>query len=241
MKQILLCSFLLLSLATVAVADRPAPDRQYTIRSANGQYEFTMYPAGSQDDSGSAPYGEAHSIATSDPELAADADRTPLWKVSGWYAAKTFLSNDGRNLVRMGPWASKPLDEELAVAFYCDGREIRRYVVADLVQDESAVQRSVSHYNWQASDSDLPRLTEDGRFQLRTIDGRLVTFDITNGEKETDVFPIDHRPDIGSDKAITKWLSAMRSLLVFGPGYAPQSENGNLLHYESGVRTDGIR
>jgi hypothetical protein len=157
---------------SLSAADRPAPEREYTIRSSSGTYEFAMQPGGPQGSP--QPYGEAFDIA--------QGERILLWRVTGWYAPQTFISNDGRSLVRMGPWASKPITEELALAFYRDGQELKRYVVADLISDENSVQRSVSHYTWQAQNNESPGMIEDGRFQLQTVEGKLLTFDLATGE-----------------------------------------------------------
>jgi hypothetical protein len=174
-------SILLLTAAwTVTAADRPAPQREYTIRSLNGKYEFTMNPGGSAGDT--QPFGTAFNVTLDDEAGSLQSEQAALWRVEGWYSPQTFISNDGHSLVRMGPWASKPLSEELAIAFYSDGREVRRYVVADLIEDESTVRRSVSHYTWLAADADFPRIVDDGQFQLRTIEGQLVTFDLLTGE-----------------------------------------------------------
>lgn len=166
-------SLLLLLFAwSLSAADRPVPEREYTIRSSNGMYEFTMTPSDSLENS--EPYGEAFSLAQGERDL--------LWRVTGWYAHPTLISNDGRSLVRFGPWAARPITEELALAFYRDGEEIKRYVVADLIKDENSVQRTVSHYTWQAQDNEWPGKIEDGHFQLRTIEGKRVTFDLETGE-----------------------------------------------------------
>ena len=163
--QHLMASIVLICSA-IAQADSPASPRQYSITSANGVYEFTMYTE---------PSGHAYRIDASD-------DRERLWTVSGWYSFTTFLSDDGRHLVRMGPWASLPPEEELAVAFYRDGTEYRRHTVADLVDDIDLVERSVSHYIWQGRDKDFPRLAENNRFQILTVENRIVTFDLDSGE-----------------------------------------------------------
>ncbi|MBT8061490.1 MAG: hypothetical protein KJO85_02330 [Gammaproteobacteria bacterium] len=77
----------------------------------------------------------------------------------------------------MGPWASQPRAEELAVAFYRDGAEIRRFMVADLVQDTNALPQSVSHHMWLAEGEELPAINGPGEFQLRMLEDRLYTFE----------------------------------------------------------------
>lgn len=171
-----LAVFLALALLspTVVVADRPAPQREYTVSSTNGRYEFTMYPTG-QPTPSSAPHGDAFRVNP-------DGTREFLWKVEQWFSPQTFLADDGRSLVRMGPWAALPASAELAVAFYRDGREVRRYVVADLIDDTSSLVRSVSHYMWQSNLSGYPLLRSDGKFLVQTVEGRVLAFDVLTGE-----------------------------------------------------------
>ncbi|MBT8099920.1 MAG: hypothetical protein KJO82_09225, partial [Gammaproteobacteria bacterium] len=125
------------------LADSPAPERRYMVTSPNEKYQFTMHPTDSSGSSTTGPYG----VAVETPPDSEPVNGTEvLWRVDGWYSFGTFISDDGRGLVRLGPWASKPLNEELAIAFYRDGEEVRRYFVAELIDDPDAVQRSVSHY-----------------------------------------------------------------------------------------------
>src|SRR5262245_44291637 len=66
-----------------------------------------------------APDNEKGGIGTAF-QVSGSATETPLWSVSGWYAFTTFVSHDGRYLVRMGNWprGDQPSDDHLAVAFY---------------------------------------------------------------------------------------------------------------------------
>lgn len=164
---------------SVAFADRPAPERTYTITSPNGRYEFAMHPAVHEGGSATAPYGEAFEAPLDGGPL---EDAGPLWRVDGWYSHETFISDDGRALVRIGPWASEDPADELAIAFYLDGRETRRYSVAELLDDRDAVQRSVSHYTWQKREQGYPQLADNSRFELLTVEDRVISFDIGSGE-----------------------------------------------------------
>lgn len=107
-----------------------------------------------------------------------------LWEVSGWYAFRVFISNDGQYLVRMGNWANghKPAVDDLAVAFYKNGEELKSYSTSDLVLYPEKVESSVSHYVWKAKDREYPRMERDNKFKIKTIDGFIYTFDITTGE-----------------------------------------------------------
>lgn len=166
---------------TLIFADKPAPQREYSVLSPNGAYQFTMYPASNAGDSDVEPRGEAREVRGDSSQSSSETGKV-LWDVQGWYSFETFIADDGRGLVRIGPWASLPMEEELAVAFYRDGQEIRRYVVGDLVENEQALQRTVSHYTWQIREVGLPKLIRGNQFQLRTIENRVVTFDVRSGD-----------------------------------------------------------
>jgi len=114
-----------------------------------------------------------------------------LWRVEGWYAWKVYLSDDGRFMVRMGPWScgGYARKEDLAVAFYDNGKLLREYSTLELLKDPSRVVRSVSHYEWMVDggrswrNPDLePDLHEyDKTFSLATCDGWKYTFSLETG------------------------------------------------------------
>jgi len=156
-------------------ADSPARETQYVEVAESGRYFFVMLPAGTADDDWREARGYAY-------ELKRDGSMEELWSVNGWYSFSTFLTRNGRHLVRMGPWASRPPNEELAAAFYTDGKEHTRYTVADLLEDTTNVRRSISHYQWELNGKGFPRLTSNDRLQILTIENVLITFDATSGE-----------------------------------------------------------
>lgn len=169
---------LLVLLAVVLIApahaDRPARPMRYVTVAPDGLSLFIMIPDVQQDGT----TVQAHGMAF---ELAESGDLEPLWRVEGWFAS-VHLAPGGEYLVREGPWASKPPSEELAVAFYERGREIRRYSVSELLVDPENVVRSVSHYRWQDSRAGSPRLAGNDRFQLTTVEGDMLTFNVRTGE-----------------------------------------------------------
>jgi hypothetical protein len=101
--------------------------------------------------------------------------------VSDWYSHDVFLANDGDFLVRLGPWnsGSQPRKEDLAVAFYKEGRLLKSYSTAELMEDPKRVSRSVSHYEWRSSDAPYLGM---GEFWITTIEGRLFVFDLATGK-----------------------------------------------------------
>jgi len=176
-----LCRITVLVLfAGAAIADRPAPETDYTITSANGLYEFRMAPSPWDMTANSSPMGAAYR----------KSDGKRLWNFQGWYSHSTFLSNDGKHLVRMGPWAALPPEEELAIAFYRGGDELSRFVVADLVRDSDLLERSISHYTWMKHGDDYPQLDDESQFKLVTVENVMITFDIPTGSI-VDRVPLD--------------------------------------------------
>lgn len=138
------------------------------------------------------PFGVAYRVME-------DGRMTELWRTEGWYAFTVFLSNDGHFLIRMGLWAEgkEASKEDLALAFYQDGKLLKEYSTADLIHDKTAVRRSVSHYRWLAPEW-LTEVTPgtgaihdaeakldldyEGKFQLRTIEGTIFRFDSKTGQ-----------------------------------------------------------
>ena len=116
-------------------------------------------------------------------KVSQDGKDDVLWKTEGWYAHECWLSGDGHLLTRMGPWSrgSEPHEDDLAVAFYADGKLLHAWSTRDLVQDDSRITRTSSHYEWRRS-ADFQSAGEGGRFVLETLDDLRWTFDIATGE-----------------------------------------------------------
>ena len=174
MKKIVSILILLFIIIIVdnGFADKIAPNREHTVFSQNKQFLITLTPSEPYEDKGS---GKAYRVEKKGTVF--------LWNVD-WFARRVFLSNNGTNLVRMGPWASKRDLSDLAVAFYENGRLLKEYRVADLIQDPASVQRTASHYFWQDRDrlTPLGLSSGDREFKVRTIEGVTYTFDVATGE-----------------------------------------------------------
>lgn len=113
-----------------------------------------------------------------------DGSSTLMWEVSGWYSFENYLSSDGRYLVRMGDWPQGETvsKDHMAVAFYDNGKELKRYSTADLVKNPRKIQRTVSHYFWLAEDQTYPKIEYKNNFLLKAIDGYIHEFDMETGE-----------------------------------------------------------
>jgi len=178
-KQSMLIAAITLAVLSIGPRNNVAADEEqstYPCVSASygGRYFFKMIP-GAKDyyghDSGS---GVMCAINR-------DGSITELWRVSGWYAFQTFPSYDGDCLVRLGNWprGRRPLGEHLAVAFYKKGELVKQYSTIDLIKDQSKVQSSVSHYQYQDRVPGFNGYTHT--FTLVTVDLVQYDFDARTG------------------------------------------------------------
>lgn len=159
-----------------ALADSGLPPHPIFTSSYNGSYVFKMIPARWSDGKKIADaFGVAYKVHD-------DGGLTEQWRTTGWFAWQTFLSDDGEYLVRMGPWnfGDKPDSNDLAIEFYKRDQSLKSYSTADLIEDDSHVRTSVTHYIWLAARPGL-WLSSDNLFTLRTIDDIYYEFDATTG------------------------------------------------------------
>lgn len=102
-----------------------------------------------------------------------------LWRATGWSSVAA-LADDGEHLVLGYEGMSLiPVDHEPdmeMLTFYWRGEVIRRIALSVLI-DRAALQRTVSHWYW----GDYLGLDADGRYAVRTADGREIHFEMTTG------------------------------------------------------------
>ncbi|HSL90375.1 MAG TPA: hypothetical protein VK870_13810 [Ignavibacteriaceae bacterium] len=164
--KIVLIIFLVLGtslLFSASIYDKERAPYTYVISSENGNFIFKMFSDGK---------GIAY-------EVTENSYNKEIWKVEGWYAFKTFITNDGQYLIRIGNWprGDKPSEDDLAIAFYEKDKLMKSYSTRELIKDDSLVPISVSHYEFM---KEQPYL--DGfRIILITVDGIAYKFDVTNG------------------------------------------------------------
>lgn len=173
-----------LSLSSLAWADRARPPYDYITEVAGGKYVFVMLATsgfslldpGAPDDVGVIDSNKEIRASYKASGLYLSSQSNPLWTVP-WYAFTVFPASDGNHLVRMGPWASSL--NQLALSFYSKGEEIKRYLIQDLVKDTSQIKPTVSHFFWidKYHYDDQTRL-----FHLKTVDGIEYKFSILTGE-----------------------------------------------------------
>ncbi len=164
---------LALSFGAPALADTPAPPRDYTEVTENGEYIFVML----------AP---PEKWIQKNPELRKtykesglyknDGSTTPLWTVY-WYSFSVYPSSDGKHVVRMGPWATSV--DNLALAFYENGKPLKQYLIKDLVKNQLKLRHTVSHFFWK---SELRFNDKEETIFLTTTDGQTYLFSVKTGE-----------------------------------------------------------
>lgn len=137
-------------------------------------------------------YGEAGTTRVY--EVTATEDR--LLASYDWFSQQIHLqcnmSNNGDSgvsVVQIGPWprGHAASADHLAIAFHFNDRLLRRYSTLDIAGRSDNVQASVSHY-MVVERIDGYRWTDGDRyaFDLRTVDGRRLSFDPTTGRPIAD-------------------------------------------------------
>ncbi len=175
-RSILVIQVIVLSLALCvpAIADTPAPPRDYVKETENGQYVFVMLAPPerwvSKDPEIRKAYGASGLYRN-------DGSSTPLWTID-WYSFTVYPASDGRHIVRMGPWASSV--DQLALAFYENGKELKSYLIRDLVKNLLMLKHTVSHFFWQ---KELKYNDKEGTILITTHDDQVYLFSVKTGEK----------------------------------------------------------
>lgn len=143
----------------------------YIVTSENQKVYFKMYA--DYEDYSNEGFGEAFIISN-------NSEDSLIWKTNGWYASGVYISNDGHYLVRPGLWPLSPMDtNDLAVAFYKDGKLLKSYSTPDLVKNVNKVEYSVSHYRYYYWFKFYPYKNQ---LRIITVDNLIYTFNITTGE-----------------------------------------------------------
>jgi hypothetical protein len=101
---------------------------------------------------------------------------SPLWKVN-WYSHLIFVANDGKHVIRAGPWASSPSDE--ALSFIENGDILKTYKVEDLITEIATLPHSTSHFEWK---KELAIKDETKTFVATTLEDKTFVFNFETGE-----------------------------------------------------------
>lgn len=179
--RIFLVTSLTLAFSIGVFADSIAPPCSYKVAANKGTAIFVMLSEQDYACAGRAGDRAEESKALREKYRSSglypdDKSTTPLWTVD-WFSYEVLLSPDGRYVVRMGPWASNLSDE--AFTFFADGKEVKKYIISDLIKNSDALQRTVSHFTWLRNK--YINDTNDS-FEAETLDGGRFTFDLKTGE-----------------------------------------------------------
>jgi hypothetical protein len=172
---------------TFVRADEEAIPVSYTKTTADGKYIFVMHAP--INILGGVEAGKAAALKMKYPKSGLyknDHSNIPLWTVD-WYSFEVYISANGKDLIRMGPWprswekklsAEEGALKQPAVAFYENGKLLKGYSIKDLIRSPDMLPRSVSHFRW-AKDV----LFDDRKDELKIIthDGQELLFDIKSG------------------------------------------------------------
>jgi hypothetical protein len=121
-----------------------------------------------------------------------EKDRDVLEHTYGWYTTQIYLSgaSEKTSVVRFGRWNSghEASTNDLALAFYYDGRLLKSYSTLDIAGKPDNVSTSVSHYTWSETIRGYGYINSPSSddliygFTLKTKDGRILCFDVKTGE-----------------------------------------------------------
>lgn len=165
-----------LLICSLSWADSEAPPYAYVVVADGGRFYFKMVP--DPKDKYDRDKGSGTAFAVN-----GNGQDKVLWKTSGWYSFVTYISRDGKYLVRIGNWPRRdgPSEEHLGIAFYKEGKLLRSYSTKDLIKDVSLVPHSVSHYRFlQEIIGFEPSFSL--RFVIKTVDNIEYVFDARNGK-----------------------------------------------------------
>jgi len=188
-----------LAWAGTALADKEAGNRAHVAAGPYGRCYAKSVPRHIRD-----PGDEPRQQGRTEVYQVGDPEDVLLWKYD-WFSQRLFIRcipGSGTLVVRVGPWhrGHYPQADHLAIAFYRDGKLIKRYSTLDIAGGERAAQgafskfknfsTSVSHYSVFAARPALAKDTgtvgatsrEDWVIKATTVDKRVLVFDIDTGE-----------------------------------------------------------
>jgi hypothetical protein len=174
MKPLALLFALLLTAATVALADSEAPNRPVVRASEYG----TTYAKSVPDDD----YGQEGTTLF----YGVSAGEDVLLTEYQWFASEMYIGGPGETtLVRFGPWhrGREPQEDHLAIGLYRNGTALAEYSTLNMLKLGSGLSASVSHYEvfgerlgfkWIGSNSFV--------FQVTGVNGIVFSFCLETGE-----------------------------------------------------------
>jgi hypothetical protein len=174
--------FAAIALAPGPRADEEASNRAVVVASTYGNCYAKSVPSSAYGNEGET---RIYAVEAGADQLVATYD---------WFATTLHLECNvagktgevGTSVVEFGPWPRGQVanDETLALAFYWNGKLLHRYSTLDIAGRPDNVSMSVSHYSVIQDVAGYQWISGNRyAFAVRTIDGRVLTFDAGTGEK----------------------------------------------------------
>jgi len=166
---IILCMFT----ASYAYSDQEASNTVYVRASQYGRNYAKSIPKGHYGSEGKT---SIYKVNKNDDELLYEFD---------WYSSNIFLLDYGISVVRMGSWARgrEPNNDELAIAFYSNGKLLKKYSTKDIANIGHAPSVSVSHYTLFKEIIGYRRIvSNDYVFDILMHNDQTLSFNVSTGK-----------------------------------------------------------
>ncbi|MFA6321719.1 MAG: hypothetical protein WCY36_07685 [Candidatus Omnitrophota bacterium] len=151
----------------------------YEQLSPNGKYVFVMLTKGP------AKLGRVDTLKSKyecSGLYKANNSLKPLWRVN-WYSPTVHVSSDGAHLVRVGrakveAMNGKPDMAQLALAFYKNGKLLKRYLIGNVISAPSKLVKWGTGFRWQKR---IAFDDESGKLSVTLVTGQTKVFNIKSG------------------------------------------------------------
>ena len=196
---IILLYFMSLITVIKVLADSPTEETPYQIEFESGNKIFYMYPCYMSDENGELDKSWLKSglYYNTEPHENIYLINSEYTSVKYYfYESELVFSDDGIYFATM-PWSyrgdpGKP--DGSAIEFYKNGKFVNKYVVADLVENNSKLEYSVSHVTWEKREN-RHFDAENNILSVTTKDDIVYKFDLVTGniiDKAIDRVNIGH-------------------------------------------------
>ena len=159
----------------VAYADQEAGSSSYVCADSTGRFYVRAVPEETYAYRKNREAGITRVYRVAVPE-------DKLLTTYNWYAPNVVLAatDKGVSVIRFGPWPrGHKADNQLAIAFYLDGKLLKSYSTLDIAGTADNVSFSVSHYTVIQKHY---RNSDGAAYDVETTDGRIISFDPMTGE-----------------------------------------------------------
>lgn len=189
LRYIFILSFLVLLTATATHSSVKSIPNSYKQETSDGKCVFVMLaltkkadgsPLNTDKDEKSLKIEAQYS--SSGLYLISDSSK-PLWTVD-WYSYQTFLSADGKHLVRIGRDRLESSNE--AISFYETNTQIKTYKISDIV-DFAPLLPSPFLLDWE---SEMFINVEENTLTVKTLTFDTLVFDLKTGKEIKSIRPI---------------------------------------------------